>query len=188
MARDKDYVIELGLTVVELFEGGTTDPSAVEIADAHFPGKVLGGEIVEGIRKRLGRIRDFLEENYAELPICLVSETYYVRFRDTPPTTTADARRCLPVGYGKGQGGIRLQSGEDDLIWKEAISLNSAQGAGKMKKSGDRTVRALEGHRLSEAEASRLLTEPQKNYQLDRPEIAARLLEALPRGKDEDDA
>ncbi|MEX2103262.1 MAG: hypothetical protein WD805_04800, partial [Gaiellaceae bacterium] len=155
-------------------------------AEAHFPGKVLGGEIIEGVRKRLGRTRDFLEENYPELPICLVSETYYVRFRDTPPTTAANARKCLPVGYGKGQEGIRLQSGEDDLIWKEAISLNLAQGAGKMKKSGDRTVRALEGHRLSEAEATRLLTEPQKTYQLERPEIAAQLLEALPEGDDDD--
>jgi len=46
----------------------------------------------------------------------------------------------------------------------------------------------LEAHLLSEAEASRLLTTPQKNYQLDKPEIAAQLLEALPSGNgDEDD-
>jgi len=43
-------------------------------------------------------------------------------------------------------------------------------------------VRAFEGHHLSEAEASRLLTTPQKNYQLEKPEIAAPLLEALPSG------
>ena len=182
MARDKGYVIELGQTVISLFESGTTDPSAAEIAEANFPGKALGGEIIEGVRKRLGRIRDFVEENYPELPICLVSETYYVRFRDTSPTTAADARKCLPVGYGKGQEGIRMQSGEDDLIWKEAISLNLAQGAGKMKKSGDRTVRALEGHHLSEKEAARMLTAPQKDYQLEKPEVAAQLVEALPSG------
>lgn len=187
MARDKDYVIELGQTVHRLFADGLTDPSAAEIAEAHFPDKVLGGEIIEGIRKRLGRIRDFLEENYSEFPICLVSETYYIRFRYTPPMTTADARKCLPGGYGKGQEGIRLQSGQDDLIWQEAIRLNLVSGAGKIKKSADRAVGAFEGKHLREADAARLLTEAQGRAQPRHPEVAEHLLEALPGGNDEEE-
>ncbi len=182
MARDKDYVIALGRTVHQLFEKGVTDPSAAEIAEAYFPEKVLGGETIEGVRKRLSQIRDFLEENFSEFPICLVSETYYIRFRDNPPTTVADARRCLPVGHAIKKAGIRRQSGEDDLIWQEAIRLGFASGAGTMKKFADRALGAYEGHHLSEADASRLLTEAQDRAQPRKPEIASHLLEALPAG------
>ncbi len=180
MARDKNYVIELGGTVNELFADGQTDPSAAEIAEAYFPGKVLGGETIEGVRKRLSQIRDFLEENYPEFPICLVSETYYVRFRDNQPTTVADARRCLPVGHAVKKAGIRRQSGEGDLIWQEAIRLGFASGAGRMKKEADRTLAAYEGRLLTEADAARLLEEAQSQAQPRRPQIAEQLLEALP--------
>jgi len=187
MARDKDYVIELGRTVHELFGRGVTDPSAAEIAEAYFPEKVLGGETIEGVRKRLSQIREFLEENYPEFPICLVSQTYYVRFRDTPPTTVADARRCLPVGHAVKKAGIRRQSGEDDLIWQEAIRLGFASGAGAMKKNADRAVGAYESHLISQEDATRLLTEAQDRAQPRKPEIAAGLLEALPSGNDDGD-
>ena len=64
-----------------------------------------------------------------------------MRFRNNPPTA-ANARRCLPVGQGVKQEGIRMQSGTGDLIWQEAVALNMHQGAGKMKKSADRAVGA----------------------------------------------
>ena len=54
-----------------------------------------------------------------------------------------------------------MQSGGDDLIWQEAIRLNLASGAGKMKKPADRSVGAYENDRLSEADGARLLTEAQ---------------------------
>ena len=187
MARDKDYVIALGQTVHQLFEAGITDPSAAEIAEAYFPEKVLGGETIEGVRKRLSQIRDFLEENYSEFPICLVSPTYYIRFRDNPPTTVADARRCLPVGHAVKKAGVRLQSGEDDLIWQEAIRLGFATGAGAMKKNADRAVGAVVSKRLRAGDATRILGEAQDRAQPDHPEIAARLLEELPTGHDDED-
>jgi hypothetical protein len=186
VAQDKDYVIELGRTVHELFAEGNPDPSATEIAEANFPGRVLGGEIVEGVRKRLGKIRDFLEENYSEFPVCLVSQTYYVRFRENPPTTAAEARRCLPVGHGVKQAGIRMQTGADDLIWQEAISLNLHSGAGKIRKSADRAINAYDNNRLSEADAARMLTEAQGRSQPGDPETAEHLLEALPAGADDE--
>lgn len=186
MTRDKEYVHELGQTVHQLFSEGVTDPSAAEIAGAHFPERALGGEIVEGIRKRLGKVRDFLEENYPEFPICLVSHTYYVRYRDNLPTTTAEARRCLPVGHAVKQEGIRLQSGEDDLIWQQAIALNLASGAGKMRKSANRALAAYGNQRLTEDDAARLLTEAQSRAQPDDPDTAEHLLEALPAGEEDE--
>ena len=50
MARDQ-YIIELAETAHKLFESGVTDPSATEIAEAHFDGKALGGDIVESVRR-----------------------------------------------------------------------------------------------------------------------------------------
>ena len=189
MARDKDLVIALGRTVHELFEAGVTDPSAAQIAAAYYgEDKLLGGETIDGVRKRLSQIRAFLEENYPEFPICLVSETYYVRFRDNPPTTVADARRCLPVGHAIKKAGIRWQSGEDDLIWQEAIRLGFASGAGRMKKEADRALGAYESHLISQEDATRLLTEAQDRAQPRHPEIAEHLLEALPAGDGDETA
>ena len=187
MLQEKEYVIELGQTVHQLFAAGVADPRAKEIAEAHFPGKALGGEIIEGVRKKLGKIRDFLEKNYPEIPVCLVSETYYHRFRDTPPTTSAEARRCLPVGQGVRTEGIRMQSGADDLIWQQHIALNLHSGAGKVKRSADRVVGAYGNARLQEADAARLLGEAQDWAQPDDPDTAEHLLEALPAAsKDEE--
>lgn len=186
MARNKDYIMALGQTVHELFEAGVKDPSATEIAEAYFPEKVLGGETIEGVRKRLSQIRDFLEENYPEFPVCLVSQTYYVRFRDNPPKTVADARKCLPVGHAVKKAGIRWQSGEDDLIWQEAIRLGFASGSGKVKKNADRALGAFEGKHLTEDDAARLLGEAQDRARPRKPEIAAKLLDALPVGSDDE--
>jgi len=187
MASEKDYIVALGRTVQRLFEAGVTDPSAQEIVEAYYgDDKIVSAAMVEDARKKLGRIRDFMEQNYSEIPICLVSETYYVRYRDTPPESPEEARRCLPVGQGVKASGIRAISGEGDLIWQQAIALNFASGAGKVKKSGDRTIRAVQGHKLSDEEAARLLVEPQERYQLEAPGVAADLIKALPSGDQEE--
>ena len=66
--RPRDpYVIELAQTVNVMFGEGKFDPSADEIAEVHFPDRDLGGEIVEGIRKRLRKVRDVLEVDYQRL-------------------------------------------------------------------------------------------------------------------------
>lgn len=185
MARDRMYVEELAGTVMEMFANGDTDPSALEIAEAHFPDKTLGGEIIEGVRKRLGRVRDVLEETY-EQPVHLTSRTYYIRFRDNPPKTQANARRCLPVGHGVKQEGLRLQDGPDDLIWQAMLALNLAAGAGKVKKSVDRTADAVEDHRLSEEDARGILAEAGRRAQPRKPAIVQRVMEALPGGSSEE--
>ncbi len=178
MAKRDLYSDELAETVFGLFAIGETTPSAMDIAVAHFPGKALGGEITEGVRKRLGKIRDLLDED--GFSVCLVSDTYYRRFRRVPPATMADARRCIPLGYGKAKAGVHLTSGDDDLIWQASEAQNFAAGAGKVKKAVDRTLKAVEGGRLSDEHAGQMLVEAARRAAPDRPEIAARVTKALP--------
>jgi hypothetical protein len=74
--------------------------------------KALAGEIIESVRKRLHRVRDVLETDYDQ-PVCLLSYTYYSRFRSKEPTTEADARRCVPHGRGIHAAGLRVQVNGD---------------------------------------------------------------------------
>jgi len=117
------YVLELAHTVNDMFAEGKNDPSFREIAAEHFPGKALGEEVIDRIRKRLHQIRDVLERDF-EQPVCLLSQAYYSQFRLTPPKNMAQARRCIPRANGLGVAGIRLQTGDDDLIWQAMVAQN----------------------------------------------------------------
>jgi len=180
---EHDYVEELAETINRMFGAGISDPSAREIAEAHFPEKALGGEITEGIRKRLHKIRDILEQDYLH-PVCLVSRTYYSRFRREAPKTVADAARCLPIGYGKKQQGVYLQRGADDLIWEAMLQSNLASGAGKVKRSANRALDGVEGGRLSAQRAGELLSETRQHLAPDKPELAEQVIAALPADTD----
>lgn len=184
MAARERYVIELAQTVNEMFERGDIDPSVEEIARAHFPDKALAGEIIESIRKRLAKIRTLLEVDY-DLPVCLLSPTYYTRFRASPPQTDADARRCIPMGHGVRAEGVRLQQGDDDLIWEAMVRQNLAAGAGKLKKSADRTLDAVADGRVSEEHGGALLTDAQRRAAPEKPGLAEKITRELPEG-DED--
>ncbi|MEK6277744.1 MAG: hypothetical protein AABM29_07020 [Actinomycetota bacterium] len=184
MRTREGYVVELAQTVNEMFTSGDIAPSAEDIAEAHFPNKALAGEIIESVRKRLAKIRNILEEDY-ELPVCLLSATYYTRFRDNPPQTDADARRCIPMGHGKSTAGIRLQQGDDDLIWEAMVRQNLAAGAGKLKKSTDRTLDAVTEGRLSQQHGGALITQAQRRAAPDQPGLAEKITEALPEGDDD---
>lgn len=183
----QQYVVELAQTVNQMFADGKTDPSADEIAAAHFPGKALGGEIVAGIRKRLHKVRAVLEIDY-EHPVTLVSGTYYSRFRHNPPIIDADARRCLPIGQGVSAEGIYLQRSATDLIWQAMVSLGLAQGAGRVKRSANRVLDAVEEQRLSERRAAELLAETQRRAAPTKPELAEQVMRALPGEGDDGEA
>jgi hypothetical protein len=174
MGRPRDqYVIEVAATCNDLFAAGQTDISAVDIAEAHFPGKALGKEIIKGVRDRLGKIRDVLAAD--DHPVCLLSDTYFTRFRNAPPTTRTDARRCLPTGYGKSAAGIHLNVKADDLIYEEAIAVGLASGAGKVKAATDRAMTAMVGGRLTEEYAGELLTDTAHRFAPEHPELAERV-------------
>lgn len=186
MRTREPYVIELAQTVNSLFSKGTNDPSAEEIAEAHFPDRALGGEIIEGIRKRLRRIRNILEEDY-EHPVYLLTHTYYSRYRHEPPTTEAEGRRCIPGGYGISSAGLRLHTdGETDLIWQAMISQNLISGAGKVKKSVDRTVNAVEEKRLPKPRAAAILDVARQRIAPENPALARKIMKALPKKREKE--
>ncbi len=177
---DRRYVEELAQTTEKLFEKGVSDPSADEIAEEHFPERALGGEIVEGIRKRLAKIRDVLENELGH-PVYLLSNTYYLRYRHEPPTTEAEARRCLPLGQGVRPVGIRLQTeGDSDLIWQAMVKQNLDSGAGKVKKSVDRTLEAWQENRLEKPRAAAILEGAARRALPSKPELAQEVRGALP--------
>lgn len=186
MARDADYILELASTVNLLFAAGINDPQASEIAHKHFADRTLGGEIIEGVRKRLPRIRRVLEEDYGH-QVCPLGRTYYTRFRRRPPLTRADARRCLPVGHGMRQEGLyRLSGGSDELIWREWQSLNANSGWSKGKRTTDRLLQAVADGQLPESAAAELLADGLRHAQPDNPELAARVMRALPSPDDDE--
>jgi len=172
------YTTELAETVVELFGEGTTDPNAEEIAEAHFPEKTLGREIESGIAERLIKIRNVIEEAY-EIPCALVSETYYVRYRDSPPATMHEAYACIPGGWHKKSYGIRRQNGDDDLIWRATIERVLISAAGKEKKGVDRVLSAVALDDLSSQSARDLLGEMRTRAEPERQELARKLYDEI---------
>jgi len=165
MSRSRDaYTLDLAGTVDRLFGDGRTDPSTTEIAHEHFGREVLGGEIIDGVQKRLRTISKILEESYQH-QVCTVSERYYLKtakrpsYRDDPPKTDAEARLCLPIGQGVRAVGIRLSTGNNDRIYQAAISQGFASGAGKVKLGFDRTITGMEAGRIPEDRAVTLVRE-----------------------------
>ena len=170
MARDQ-VITELAQTVSELFAEGKTDPSADEIAKAHFPERALAPEVVESVRKRLNRVREVLETIH-DKPVYLLSHTYYAGFRKNPPDNNAKARRCLPgIGPGARVGGIRLHTtGDDDLIYQAMLDQNYSSGAGKVRRQSNRVLTAVEEHRLDEPHAASIM---RRGIEQAEPENAA---------------
>lgn len=173
---EREYVVALARTVDQMFSDGVNDPSAAEVADAHFQNWVLGGEIAEGIRKRLRKIRDILQEEY-QYPVCLVGKTYYDIFRGKRPILTAqDAHRCLPLGYSMTAQGLYRPLGKDDPIWQASVTLSASQGAAKVKSAYDRELSALEEGRLSEKHATSMITSTQQQMVPKQEKLFERVL------------
>jgi hypothetical protein len=181
MARDQ-FVIELAQTVNEMFAKGYTDPSADEIAKAHFPDYALAPEIIESIRKRLHRIREVLETVY-EHPVYLLSYIYYSRFRRFAPMTDADARRCVPgIGPGARVEGIRLHTdGDKDRIYQAMFDQNYSSGARKVRRQSNRVLSAVEDHRLEEPHAASIMRRGMDQASPDNIKLARKVMASAPR-------
>ncbi len=192
-----DYLYELVQTVAEMFaKGDNLDPNAAEIAEANFPGKALGGEIIEGIRKKLPKIKAALEVHQEFDTPHLVSQTYYVGgggrhegadvFRNDPPTSDTHARRCLPLGHGKKAWGIRTtETPSDDLIWQAVVQLGMKAGGGRLKANIDRTLEQVAQHRLEPKIAAEMMNDAAKHAQPSRPALAEQVMGALPPADEE---
>jgi hypothetical protein len=156
-----NYNRELAASINKLFEQGKLDPNALEIALFHFEGKSVGGEVIDGIRKRLPKIARMLEEDY-ERPACVVGEKYYTIFRNQPglfPFVEEDGSKILPLGPGVRPMGIRLCPGADDPIYRVAVKHGLAIGVNvrqslPARKSKDRKqtlkTQARKGRKQSE--------------------------------------
>ena len=182
MRREQKLVNALAEATKSLFDQGINDPSAEEIAMEYFPGKILGGEVIEGIRKRLHKIREVLETSYEE-SVCLLGATYYARFRGKPIETLEDARKCLPLGNMKRAEGIYRQQGVDDLIWRAALELGASQGAAKVKRALNRTIKSVEMDALSPETAASIIQGAKRKAIPEKPELERRILEATPERK-----
>src|SRR5205807_4307434 len=181
MARDQ-FVTQVAATVNDMFAEGNSDPSADEIAKAHFPDRALAPEIVESIRKRLHRIREVLETVY-DLPVYLLSFIYYSRFRQFAPMTDADARRCLPgIGPGARVEGIRLHtSGDTDRIYQAMLDQNYSSGAGKVKKQSNRVLTAVQDHRLEKPHAASIMRRGLTQAEPNNAKLARQVMAEVPR-------
>lgn len=179
MPRPPDpYIAALARTCVELFNEGHHDISAEDISRAHYPSADTPPD-VDRITRNLLKIRDRLEIGYG-LPVCPLSGEFFVRFRDEPPQTAVDARRCLPGGAGRRTQGIHLNTSPDDLIFEESRRGNIASGAGKSRKNTDHILNAFREGRMAERRAGELLREARTRQTPSDPALAEQLVEGLP--------
>lgn len=151
--RSRDpYVNLLTKAVLDLAAKGLRDPSVSEIAAQAFPSLIqpphdpldqppgLGGEVYDGIAKRLGRIRLELEEGEGQLAATVNSRYYQLDFRHNANISAAQAAVVLP-GRGNKAQGIRLTvDGENDPIyleWQRANGIPGATRVGRASKALD---------------------------------------------------
>ncbi len=153
------YNRELAETVNKMFSEGKNDPRAEEIADYHFGGKAVGGEIIDGIRKRLPTINRVIEQDY-EHQACVVSEKYYTLFRNRQTSlfemTDAEAQKCLPIGHGNRAAGIRLCTESTDVLYQAAVAQGLATGTGLIVAGVGRAKKAAEQGHIPEERGARL--------------------------------
>lgn len=166
--RKDAYTHELAATVDQMFADDHTDPSAEEIAVEHFGRDVLGGEIIDGVIKRLKAILRILDEIY-DHQVCLISNRYYLKtakrpsYREQPPKTEAEARICLPLGHAVRGIGIWLSKGDDDLIYQAAIRQGFASGGAKVRIGLDRTLEGMREGRIPEERAVQLIEDAERS-------------------------
>ena len=183
--KDKAFTEALAETAVVLFARGLLDPSAQEIAEEFFGELPLGGDIHEAVRKKLPRIRTYIEEFYPEYPVILLSETYYVRYRGRTISTVDEVHRCLPVGQGKTGHGLYVPGGGDDPLYEEWMKMSAAKGAGMVRNTTNRTTNAFSQGRLGAESGGRVLHSVADNLQPSQPEIVAELSSAIGRAQEE---
>ena len=188
MAKADYYVDELAETIDNMFIAGKLDPSAREVAEEHFQKTILGGEIIDGIRKRLPRIKNILALVF-EHPVYLVNERYYVKFKkkNKIPITEKEARSCLPTGHGVRSYGIRLNTDADnDLIYRASLDRDLKSGTAKTKISADRVLSDVDDGRMSENLGASIMDQTDRQLMPKHPALREKLREQLPAPKGED--
>jgi len=162
MTRKDEYVEELVMTVMRMFDDGISDPSCQEICEEHFPGKHIPGEIIASVKQRLPRIKTMLDALGYE--VYFVNLAYYARFRSVEPLNDVEAKERLPIGGGANKEkshryGIKLcESPETDEMWQATMVNNLSTANGKRDKAQESVAKAVTKLGLTNETAQKLLS------------------------------
>lgn len=144
MTRQSDILDEAVDAAMRLIRSGETSMTWVAVAEERVaPRTASDGDIasVTGlkltIRKRLAD-RDFMPVPVAESYFALTAEDREL------VTDEAKARRYLPIGYGKGELGMRLASSPLDPYYRAWTRLQGHTGAGRTRTYTDAIMRDAE--------------------------------------------
>ena len=159
------YAVELARAVALLFADGCSDPSAEEIATAYFSGKIMGGEIIDGVRKRLKRIRTILEKDYL-IPVYLVADYYYSPHCNRCPADSAQARKCICGGLHKSAAGV-VAASDNDIIYQEALKQNIISSVPKTAKAVLNIINAMNEGRMKLEDGGDLLNQLKAKMEVD---------------------
>lgn len=160
------YAEELAATVNEMFNSKKTDPSAEEIVETYFEGKSVGGETIDGVRKRLRKIKVLLEGEYGH-PVYLVAAYYYSKQCNRQPADPVQARRCIPGGTNKIAAGIVLNTSDNDIIYQEALRQNIISSIPKASKAVVNILNAMDGGRMNLVDGGRILRQLQRQIEIE---------------------
>jgi hypothetical protein len=163
MSMKDPYIESLAEAAIRLAEEkGVTDPHADEITTERFHGDTnLGNDIYQGVRVRMTKVLRAVQDlgytvyplsaQYYAKPLKVPGEPQRPSFRDQPPETTEDLKRCLPIGNGKRAVGMRFctkgangQKGEPDKLYRVWLDFLAGSGAAKARINIDRAFEARE--------------------------------------------
>jgi len=158
MTKEAEYLSSVAETVERLFDQGTDDPSAQEIAVAHwgYGRGIMPPDMITGVVHRLPRIRQALRERGHE--VFPVSEKYYENgYRDSTELAPDELGQALPCGRGKHQIGIMRLTGESAdkarQMFEAWNGLKVRQSVGKVIVTARDVALAVDREYIAEIEA-----------------------------------
>jgi hypothetical protein len=114
---------------IALRDGGTLDPSYMEIAKQYSGKGMLPTDVADEVRQNLRTIQTILREVHnIELVHCLGKGWYYKpasrrqSFRQLPPRNEDECKYCAPIG--RGRYGLRFPQDPNDLMWQYMIRFH----------------------------------------------------------------
>jgi hypothetical protein len=169
-------------------DDGIRDPSVSEIAcrmlkeplpsDPLAQPPQLGGEIYNGVSKRLKKVRQQLEDVHG-VQCALISGQYYLlKFREHGIDDFDDARLCMPSGSGnKSVGLYAVVPGAKggNLIYQAWLEFNGKSGGARTNRALVQTLKAHEAGALTFDEGNHIVTAIGHHLTVTPAEVAAKI-------------
>ena len=179
-------IVKAALALIR--DDGIRDPSVSEIAcrmlkepppsEPLAQPPQLGGEIYNGVVKRLKKVRQQLEDVHG-VQCALISSQYYLqRFRDLGVDDLNDARLCMPSGSGnKSVGLFAVVPGAKggNLVYQAWLEFNGKSGGSRTNRALVQTLKAHETGALTFDEGSHIVTAIGKHLTVTPAEIAVKI-------------